>query len=114
MATKRILIATQQLRGGVTKAKGGEVERHVAEKGTHLTSAVLKKLGLNAEAVEGLKAKGVIVEQDAMQADADDASDLDLLSGAELESVLLLRKVAIEPGTDKDGLIALIKSSKAG
>lgn len=114
MATKRILIATQQLRGGAPKAKGGDVERHVAEKGSHLTSAVLKKLGLDAKAVEGLKAKGVIVEQDVLQADVEDSSDLDLLSGAELEAVLLMRKVAIEPGTDKDGLIALVKSGKAG
>lgn len=115
MATKTILVAAQQLRGGVpVKGKEGEVERHVAEKGTHLTSAVLKKLGLNTKAVEGLKARGVIIERDVMQADDDDASDLERLSGAELEAVLLLRKVSIEPGTDKDGLIALIKSGKAG
>lgn len=114
MATKRILIAAQQLRGGATKPKSSEVERHVVEKGTHLTNALLKKLGLNADAVDRLKIRGVIIERDVMQADVEDASDLELLSGAELEAVLLLRKVAIEPGTDKDGLIALVKSGKAG
>ncbi|UZW55551.1 hypothetical protein NUH86_01730 [Sphingobium sp. JS3065] len=114
MAMKKILVAARELRGGVPpKDKEGAVERHVARRGDHLTSAVIKKLGLKATDIEALKLSGAIEERDALAPDRDD-SDLDLLSGAELEAVLLLRKVAIEPGTDKPGLIALIKTSKAG
>ena len=114
MATKKILVATRELRGGVpVKGKEGEVERHVVRRGEHLTAAVIKKLGLTNGDVGALKKSGAIEERDALAADRDE-SDLDLLSGAELEAVLHLRKVTIEPGTEKAGLIALVKSGKAG
>ncbi len=113
MATKMILIAAAQIRGGIAKGKGGEVERHVAEKGDHLTAAVLKKLGLGATDVDALTARGTIIERSALQADSDGESDLDLLSGAELEAVLLMRKVPIPAGSDKPALIALVKADGA-
>lgn len=76
MSTK-ILIATQQLRGGVAgKGDDDKPVRFVLEPGAEFTKAAQKALGLDKAGVDDLTARGVLTEVSARTASGDDGEAL--------------------------------------
>ena len=76
--TTLILVAASMVCGG-TRAKDGAVTPFEVGPGAELTEAVLAKLGLDAEAVTELIAKGAIAEVDVRAAEAETADDSELV-----------------------------------
>lgn len=60
-----ILLAAAELSARIPEKKGGEPVRQIIPAGTHLTAALIKKFGLDAETISKLRERGHIVEQRA-------------------------------------------------
>ena len=62
---KTILVAAAELSARFPEKKGGDPVRQVIKAGTPLTPDLIKKFGLTDEQIDGLKARGHVVEQSA-------------------------------------------------
>jgi len=93
-----ILIATQQLRGGVIAKGEGEPTRFVLESGEELTAAARKALGLDKEMIEDLTTRGVLAEVSARSASGDGPTEAEL-------------NAAIKRGDDAEAKVATHEAS---
>lgn len=90
---KTILLTKAELSARFAEKKDEKPIRHTIPAGTHLTDALLKKFGINADTLESLKDRGHVVEANAHVV-SDDAATADALAAEKARADAAEAKVA--------------------